>query len=53
LRHGTRPPFALDRLRELDPEHRCNERTEPCGRSRPRCQLSLGIDRLCHFDVLA
>ena len=29
LRYCARPPFALDRLRELDPEHLLYERTKP------------------------
>jgi hypothetical protein len=46
LRYCTRPPFALDRLRELDPEHLLYERAKPgpggngplLGPARPPCR---------------
>ena len=54
LRYCARPPFALDRLRELDPEHLCYESTPPGpGGSGPRRQMPLGIDHHRYFDVLA
>jgi hypothetical protein len=31
LRFCVRPPFALDRLREIDPEHLLYESTKPAG----------------------
>jgi len=54
LRYCARPPFALDRLRELDPEHLSYESTPPGpGGSGPRRQMPLGIDHHGYFDVLA
>ena len=37
LRYCARPPFALDRLRELDPEHLLYERTKPDPAGTARC----------------
>ena len=53
LRHCARPPFALDRLRELDDEHLLDESAKPVrGGTGPRRQVSVGIDRHRYFDVL-
>ena len=43
LRYCARPPFALDRLRELDPEHLLYENTQqgPCGNG-PQLLTPLG-----------
>ena len=50
----ARPPFALNRLHELDPEHLLYERAKPGpGGSGPRRQMPLGIYRHRYFDVLA
>jgi len=37
LRYGARPPFALDRLRELNPERLRYEGTEPGPAETARC----------------
>ena len=54
LRHGARPPFTPDRLRELDAAHLSYEsiRPDPGGTGPPR-QMPLGIYRHLCFDVLA
>ena len=67
LRYCARPPFALDRLRELDPEHLVYDPPKPGpGGSAPQCLTPLEllarltalvppprIQRHRYFDVLA